>query len=154
MRLNEQPRVFQMKRSQTSVLSFIAAVGLSLAALPAPEAAARPHQVDGDVRLVHAEDVLRMHRRQLEHLASGFLLRDNERMNDRVEVVALGPGGRFVFGDVVIPTDPKNAVIEIEEGYDFPSTVEDQLGWLAEAGFTPEVVWLNRDLAVLRADRD
>lgn len=54
----------------------------------------------------------------------------------------LRPGGRFVMGDVVIPDDPADALIENEAGYDFPSTIEDQLKWMAEAGFSAEVIWV------------
>lgn len=35
------------------------------------------------------------------------------------------PGGRFVMGDVIVPEDPSDALIENEPGYDFPSSVED-----------------------------
>ncbi|HEX2295365.1 MAG TPA: class I SAM-dependent methyltransferase [Actinomycetota bacterium] len=66
---------------------------------------------------------------------------------------ALVPGGRFVLGDVVEPGDPRDAVIENEPGYDFPSPLPDQLEWLREAGLDPEVVWEQRDLAVVRATR-
>lgn len=34
----------------------------------------------------------------------------------------LRPGGLFVFGDVVVPVDPEDLVIQNEEGYDFPSS--------------------------------
>ena len=38
-------------------------------------------------------------------------------------------------------------------GVDLPDTVDDQLGWLAEAGLSASVVFAEGDLAVLRADR-
>ena len=60
-------------------------------------------------------------------------------------------GGAFVFGDVVIPEDPADAVIENEPGYDFPSSVADQLAWLQRSGFEASVVWSRRDLAVITA---
>ena len=63
------------------------------------------------------------------------------------------PGGRFVLGDVVIPVDPADAVTPLTGAHDRPSTVADQLRWLAEAGFEASVVWSERDLVVLRADR-
>ncbi len=44
---------------------------------------------------------------------------------------ALRPGGRFVLGDVVLPEDPADALTPLSEGYDFPSRLEDQLGWLS-----------------------
>jgi tRNA (cmo5U34)-methyltransferase len=64
---------------------------------------------------------------------------------------ALRPGGRFVLGDVVVPADPADAVIEITEGYDLPDTVDDQLAWLTEAGLEPRVTWSQQDLAVIAA---
>jgi tRNA (cmo5U34)-methyltransferase len=64
----------------------------------------------------------------------------------------LVPGGRFVIGDVIVPEDPAHAVIEIEPGYDFPSRLDEHVRWLRAAGFTPEVVWVSKDLAVLSAD--
>jgi tRNA (cmo5U34)-methyltransferase len=61
----------------------------------------------------------------------------------------LGNGGRFVFGDVVVPEDPADAVTPLSPGYDLPSRVEDQLGWLRDAGFEPSCVWSVGDLAVI-----
>lgn len=67
---------------------------------------------------------------------------------------ALAPGGRFVVADVVVPEDPADAVVPLDDGYDLPSTVADQLAWLADAGLdAPRVTWRERDLAVLAADR-
>jgi tRNA (cmo5U34)-methyltransferase len=63
----------------------------------------------------------------------------------------LAPGGRFVVGDVVVPEDPAGAVTPLGEDYDFPSRVDEQLGWLGEAGFDASVVWRARDLAVVVA---
>ncbi len=66
---------------------------------------------------------------------------------------ALSPGGRFVLGDVVVPADPARAVVPLTPGFDSPSPVEDQLGWLRAAGFAAvEVVWQRDDLAVIVAD--
>jgi tRNA (cmo5U34)-methyltransferase len=64
----------------------------------------------------------------------------------------LRPGGRFVLGDVVIPADPADVVTPIDGEFDKPSTVDDQLRWLAAAGFDARVVWLRQDLAVIVAD--
>lgn len=66
----------------------------------------------------------------------------------------LSPGGRFVLGDLVIPDDPKDAVIELTEGYDNPSRVDEQLDWLEGAGLRPGLFWQRRDLAVLTADKN
>ena len=60
----------------------------------------------------------------------------------------LEPGGRFVIGDVVVPDDPADAVTPLSPDYDLPSRVDEQLAWLADAGFSADVVWRARDLAV------
>jgi tRNA (cmo5U34)-methyltransferase len=62
----------------------------------------------------------------------------------------LRPFGRFVLGDVVIPGD---AVTPLTGGHDRPSTLVDQLQWLADAGFEASAAWSERDLVVVRADR-
>jgi tRNA (cmo5U34)-methyltransferase len=61
----------------------------------------------------------------------------------------LAPGGRFVIGDVVVPDDPADAVTPLSRGYDMPSRVDEQLAWLADAGFDVSLTWSSRDLAVL-----
>jgi tRNA (cmo5U34)-methyltransferase len=66
---------------------------------------------------------------------------------------AVRPGGRFVLADVVVPDDPADVVTPLSEGDDRPSTLADQLGWLAAAGLDARPVWAERDLAVVRADR-
>jgi tRNA (cmo5U34)-methyltransferase len=65
---------------------------------------------------------------------------------------ALEPGGRFVLADVVIPGRPEDAVVPIEEGFDFPDALPEQLAWLGEAGFSTTVVWSWKDLAVVQAE--
>jgi tRNA (cmo5U34)-methyltransferase len=65
----------------------------------------------------------------------------------------LAPGGRFVLGDVIVPVDPGDITIPIDDDYDKPSTVADQLRWLTDAGLVARVVWQQRDLAVLVGDR-
>jgi tRNA (cmo5U34)-methyltransferase len=64
----------------------------------------------------------------------------------------LGPGGRFVLGDVVVPDDPADAVTPLSPGFDLPSGAEEQVAWLREAGLEARVVWRERDLAVLVSD--
>jgi tRNA threonylcarbamoyl adenosine modification protein (Sua5/YciO/YrdC/YwlC family) len=66
---------------------------------------------------------------------------------------ALAPGGLFVLGDVVVPTDPALATTPLTPGYDRPSPLADQLRWLEEAGFAPTVAWEDGDLAVVAARR-
>ena len=64
----------------------------------------------------------------------------------------LSPGGRLVIGDVVVPEDPSDVVTPIDADYDKPSSVSDQLGWLATAGLWPRVAWAHRDVVVLVAE--
>jgi tRNA (cmo5U34)-methyltransferase len=64
----------------------------------------------------------------------------------------LRPGGRFVLGDVVVPDNPADVVTPIDGVDDQPSTIDDQLRWLAAAGFQAEVVWARHDLCVIVAD--
>jgi tRNA threonylcarbamoyl adenosine modification protein (Sua5/YciO/YrdC/YwlC family) len=66
---------------------------------------------------------------------------------------ALVPGGRFVLGDVVVPEDPTVPLSPQTPGFDQPSRVDEQLGWLAQAGFEARLVWSARDLAVIAATR-
>ena len=65
----------------------------------------------------------------------------------------LSPGGRFVLGDAVIPTIPGSEVTPMDAGYDKPSTVAEQVGWLHDAGLVAVVRWEEGDLAVVTADR-
>ncbi|MGO9974537.1 MAG: Sua5/YciO/YrdC/YwlC family protein [Solirubrobacteraceae bacterium] len=69
----------------------------------------------------------------------------------RIRVV-LTPGGRFVLADVVVPEDRADARTTLTPGFDKPSTVAEQLRWLADAGFDAQVSWAAGDLAVLVAD--
>ena len=64
----------------------------------------------------------------------------------------LAPGGRFVLGDVVVPERAEDSTVPVEDGFDLPDRLDDQLSWLAAAGLSPEVVWRWKDLAVVRAD--
>ncbi len=65
---------------------------------------------------------------------------------------ALGPGGRFVLADVIVPEEPYAAVIPLTPAYDKPSPLADQLRWLRDAGFrSVDVVWRHDDLAIVVA---
>jgi tRNA threonylcarbamoyl adenosine modification protein (Sua5/YciO/YrdC/YwlC family) len=64
----------------------------------------------------------------------------------------LKPRSRFVLGDVVVPADPRDAIIPLTDGFDRPSTVSDQLTWLEAAQFDASVAWQHRDLAVIIAE--
>jgi tRNA (cmo5U34)-methyltransferase len=78
---------------------------------------------------------------------------DGKRDLFRRVAAVLHPGGRFVLGDVVVPERAADAQIEIDWVVDLPDSAADQLTWLREAGFDAELVWTNRDLAVIRATR-
>ena len=65
---------------------------------------------------------------------------------------ALAPEGRFVLGDVVVPERPEDSIIPMEEGFDFPNLLTDQLSWLVDSGLSVTVDWSSKDLAVVRAE--
>jgi cyclopropane fatty-acyl-phospholipid synthase-like methyltransferase len=81
----------------------------------------------------------------VHHLTS-----DDKRNLFRRVAAALRAGGRFVLGDVVIPERAEDAQIEIDWIDDLPDRAADQVAWLEDAGFDAEVVWADRDLAVIR----
>lgn len=67
-------------------------------------------------------------------------------------LASLAPGGRFLLGDVIVPENPGGARIPLTPGYDKPSQLGDQLGWLQDAGFaSAQVVWQQDDLAIVLA---
>lgn len=66
---------------------------------------------------------------------------------------ALGPGGRFVLADVIVPVDPDDQVTSLTPGFDRPDSLADQLSWLGEAGFAwVRVTWTHLDLAIVVAE--
>ena len=64
----------------------------------------------------------------------------------------LPAGGRFVLADLIVPADPTDVVTPIDGVEDTPSTLDEQLDWLAEAGLATRVHWHHRDLAVVSAE--
>jgi len=70
----------------------------------------------------------------------------------RVHAV-LAPGGLFVLGDLIVPEDAADVVTPIDGVFDTPSSVDEQLGWLEDAGLSAELAWRDRDLAVLVGTR-
>ena len=62
-------------------------------------------------------------------------------------------GGLFVLADVVVPERAEDVVTPIDGVHDLPDRLDDQLEWLAAAGFEADPVWVDRDLAVVRASR-
>ena len=60
---------------------------------------------------------------------------------------------RFVMADVIVPDDPEDLVTPLDPAEDRPDRLSDQLDWLRDAGFRPQIVWQHRDLVVVAADR-
>lgn len=65
----------------------------------------------------------------------------------------LSVGGRFILADLVVPEDPGDVVTPIDGIEDVPSSLAEQLSWLAAAGLSVEVTWRHRDLAVITSTR-
>ncbi len=65
---------------------------------------------------------------------------------------AMTPEGRLVVGDVVVPEDPADVIAPLDDEYDKPSPIPDQISWLEEAGFGARVTWTEADLAVMVGD--
>jgi tRNA (cmo5U34)-methyltransferase len=78
---------------------------------------------------------------------------DGKRHLFRRVAQAMPAGGLFVFGDVVVPERPEDAVAPLAPDFDLPDRVDDQLRWLEESGIVGEVVWSWKDLAVIRGRR-
>jgi len=64
---------------------------------------------------------------------------------------ALEPGGVFMMGDLVVPDDPAEEVIELTPDHDRPDRLVDLLTWLTAAGFDASAEWTRNDLVVVRA---
>ena len=64
----------------------------------------------------------------------------------------LRPAGRFVLCDVIVPENDVATPIPLEEGVDLPDTVHDQLRWLADVDLDASVVFVEDDVAILRAE--
>jgi tRNA (cmo5U34)-methyltransferase len=125
----------------------------SEAMLGAARATLPPQRVD--LRVARLEDPLPEGEFEL---AISVLAVHHLRGSEKAELfhrvaAALAPGGRFVLADVVVPERPADAVIPIEEGFDFPDPLPEQLAWLEEAGLAATVVWSRQDLAVVAADQ-
>ena len=86
-------------------------------------------------------------------LAVHHLESADKRLLFRRIAEALGPGGRFVLADVIVPDDPSRVVAPLDSPYDRPDRLDDQLSWLSEAGLEAHVVWSDGDLAVVTGDR-
>jgi tRNA (cmo5U34)-methyltransferase len=115
---------------------------------------ARDALPDADLRLSRLQDRLPAGPFDLvvSALAVHHLDADEKRDLFRRVAESLRPGGWFVLGDVVVPERPEDAQIEIDWVVDLPDRAADQLAWLSHAGFDAELVWSQRDLAVLKAE--
>jgi tRNA (cmo5U34)-methyltransferase len=71
---------------------------------------------------------------------------------ERIGAVLREPG-TFVLADVIVPENPADAITPCTPGYDMPDRLDDQLGWLTDAGFAAETTWVRGDLTVIRAIR-
>jgi tRNA (cmo5U34)-methyltransferase len=124
-------------------------IGLDISAAMLDAAAQRVPA--GDFRAARLQDPLP--RGPFDLVASALAVhhltaREKRDLFGRV-AAALAPGGRFVLADVVAVDDPQ---IPLTGGYDNPDRLDDQLEWLAGAGFTRvEVTFAEGDLAVLWA---
>jgi tRNA (cmo5U34)-methyltransferase len=115
-------------------------------------ARAKERLPDADLRLSRLEDPLPEGPFDLvvSALAVHHLGADGKRdLFTRVAQVS----ATFVLGDIVTPERPEDAVIYMDGVYDIPHSVEDQSGWLTEAGFDVEATYVRPDLAVFVATR-
>ena len=118
-------------------------------------AVARSRLPGADLRLARLEDPLPSGPFDVVFSALAIHHLDGPGKADVFRRVAavLADGGRFVLGDVVVPTDPADAITPLTPDYDMPSPAADQLTWLRDAGLTPALTWSSRDLAVLTATK-
>jgi tRNA (cmo5U34)-methyltransferase len=118
-------------------------------------ARARERLPHADLRLARLEDALPPGPFDLvvSVLAVHHLDGPGKRDLFRRAADALGPDGRFVLGDVVVPEQPEDAAIYIDWVMDLPSSVPEQLAWLDEAGFDAHATLVRPDLAVFDARR-
>jgi tRNA (cmo5U34)-methyltransferase len=114
---------------------------------------ARPLFPEADLRLLRLEDQLPAGPFDLVYSTLAVHHLDGAGKRDLFERIAstLRSGGLFVLGDVVVPEDPADVVTPIDWVMDLPDRVDDQLQWLRGAGFAAELVWANKDLAVIKA---
>lgn len=109
---------------------------------------------DPELQLRRLEDPLPKRRFDLVVAALSVHHLEGSGKADLYERVAaaLRPGGRLVVADVVVPDDPSDSITPIEEGYDFPSSIAEQLAFIAQTGLRSRVAWCRLDLAVLVGD--
>ena len=131
--------------------------GTSLVGVDASEAMlrrARERLPGADLRLGRLEDDLPAGPFDLvvSTLAVHHLDAAHKRDLFRRVAQVLGPGGRFVLADVVVPRPGEKGPIFIDWEMDVPDSAADQVAWLHEAGFEARAEHVRADLAVLLAD--
>jgi cyclopropane fatty-acyl-phospholipid synthase-like methyltransferase len=139
---------------ETAVHVLAAHPGAALVGIDASAAMlehARPRLPEADLRVARLQDPLPDGPFDIVFSALAVHHLDGPEKADLFGRVAavLTPGGRFVLGDLVVPEDPADVVTPIDGEIDRPSTVAEQLAWLADAGLAPALTWHVRDLAVL-----
>jgi tRNA (cmo5U34)-methyltransferase len=127
--------------------------GARLVGIDESEAMLAAADLDADLRVGRLEDPLPEGPFDLvvsclavHHLDSG-----SKRDLFRRVAAVLRPGGRFVLADVVVPMNPADAATPTTPGFDRPDPLDDQLAWLAEAGFETRTSWSWKDLVVVQA---
>ena len=108
-------------------------------------------QLDADLRVARLQDPLPRGPFDLVFSALCIHHLDGPGKADLFHRVA-AVTDRFVYGDVVVPDDPADAITPLSPDFDLPSPVPDQLAALRDAGFDASVVWSHRDLAVIAAN--
>jgi tRNA (cmo5U34)-methyltransferase len=105
---------------------------------------------DADLRVARLEDPLPAGRFDLVFSCLAIHHLDAAGKRDLFRRIA-AVTDRFVLGDVIVPADAAQAVTPLTPGFDRPDTLDDQLHWLTEAGFTAAPTWVRGDLAVVSA---
>jgi cyclopropane fatty-acyl-phospholipid synthase-like methyltransferase len=139
---------------ETAVHVLAAHPGATLIGIDASDAMlahARPRLPEADLRVARLEDPLPSGPFDIVFSALAVHHLDGPGKADLFARVAavLAPGGRFVLGDLIVPEHPADVVTPVDDSIDRPSTIEEQLTWLADAGLAPALTWRERDLAVL-----
>jgi tRNA (cmo5U34)-methyltransferase len=151
-----EPRLLELGTGtgETAIHVLAAHPGAELVGVDASEnmlSHARPRLPDADLRVAKLEDPLPDGPFDMVFSALAVHHLDGPAKADLFRRVAnvLTPGGRFVLGDLIVPDDPAEVVTPIDGVFDQPSSVEEQLGWLSDAGLAPALTWREKDLAVL-----